>query len=120
MYDELEGILTASAIVHRGGDISIAVEMDEILEPGEPLEVRAELPGADPVALEAVILDEWGAVIDVLRMSNDNGGYYLRIQLPNPGGYRVTIRGVGSARNQVSPVTTAVLSWPPDTFAAGV
>lgn len=56
----------------------------------------------------------------MLRMSNDNGGYYLRIQLPNPGGYRVTIRGVGSARNQVSPVTTAVLSWPPDTVAAGV
>jgi hypothetical protein len=87
---------------------------EEVLDHGEPLHIRAELPGNDHVALEAVVADSHGRLLDTIRLRTREGAQQADADLPGPGVYRVTVRGVGAARTQVIPVTTAVLVWLPE------
>lgn len=114
VFDELEGILTASQVRYRGGDIRLSVEMDEVLEPEEPLIVRAALPDGDRVTLDVVVADADGRPLDAARLVPSEDALAARLPLPGPGLYQVTVRGAGAARQHVIPVTTAVLAWPPE------
>jgi pimeloyl-ACP methyl ester carboxylesterase len=114
VFDELEGILTASPLRYRAPVARIAVEVTEVLDLGEPLTVRAELPGGDPLALEVAVAEQHGNELEVMRLSGTAQAQQAEIMLSQPGVYQVTIRGAGRARTKVSPVTTAVLVWPPE------
>ena len=114
VFDAIEGVLTASQVRYRAGEINLAVEVDEVLEAGEALHIRATLPDDGRAALDAVIADENGRVLDTLRLRSADGAFVAQPTLPGPGLYQVTVQGAGAARHQVSPITTAVLAWPPE------
>lgn len=114
VFDELEGILTANPVRYRAPVARIAVEVAEVLDFGEPLTVRVELPDSDPFALEAAVADQGGDDIDVVRLSGTAEAQQAELMLSDPGVYQVTVRGAGRARATVSAVTTAVLVWPPE------
>lgn len=114
VFDELEGILTASSVRYRGGDVAVSVEIDEVLEADETLRIAALLPDNDRVALEAVITAADGRPVDIVRLPGENGAYHAELRLPDPGLYRIRVQGVGPAVHRVIPVTAAVLVWPPE------
>ena len=113
VFEEIEGALTAP-VRHRGGGIRLCVDVEEVLDDGEPLRVWAELLGNDRVALEALVAASQGRLLDVIRLRTREGARQADVDLPGPGVYQVTVRGVGAARTQVTPVTTAVFAWPPE------
>jgi hypothetical protein len=114
VFDELEGILTANPVRYRAPVSRLAVDIDQVLDFGEPLIVRAGLPEGDPIALEAVVTDQDGRERDVTRLSGTAQAQYAELTLPDPGVYQVTVRGAGRAGAQVGAITTAVLRWPPE------
>ena len=84
------------------------------------LRVRAELPGNDHVALEALVADSYGRLLDTVRLRTSEGAQQADADLLGPGVYQVTVRGVGAGRTHVIPVTTAVLARAPESsFYAG-
>jgi pimeloyl-ACP methyl ester carboxylesterase len=112
VFDQIEGILTASEVVHRGPERRLSVDVPEVLDHGEPLAVRAELVQGD-LPLEAVVADERGIELGPPdRLLPDDGSLRAVLALPGPGVYQVTVRGAGRAGVQVSPITTVVLAWP--------
>jgi pimeloyl-ACP methyl ester carboxylesterase len=67
IFDEIEGTLTP-VVWRRGREIHLAVETEEVLDPGEPLSVRVELSGNDRVALEALVTDSHGRRLHPIRL----------------------------------------------------
>jgi hypothetical protein len=114
VFDQLEGILAANPVVHRAGDIRLAVEVPEVIDHDESLIIRAGLPNDEPVALEALVADAAGSTVEVVRLASAGEAQQAEIELPSPGVFPVTVRGVGAARHQVLPIITAVTVWPPE------
>jgi len=114
VFDELEGILTARPAIQRAEEAPLAVEMEEVLDPEEPLAVRAALPEGQNHALEAVIRNQHGAILDIVRLRGTAQAQTASIPLPQPGVFQVTIRGAGASGRSVQAITTSVLSWPPE------
>lgn len=114
VFDAIEGVLTASQVRYRGPAVRLAVEVDEVLDAGEPLRIRATLPDDDRAALDAVIADGNGQVLDTIRLRSAEGALVAQPTLPGPGLYQVTVQGAGAALHQVAPITIAVLAWPPE------
>ena len=55
VFDEIEGILSASEVVHRApAGLPVDVRVAEVLDPGEELTVEAVFPDGGPVPLEAL------------------------------------------------------------------
>jgi hypothetical protein len=112
VFNQIEGILTASEVVHRGPERRLSVDVPEVLDPGEPLVVRAELVQGD-MPLEVIVADERGVALGPPdRLRPGDGRLRTTPELPGPGVYQVTVRGAGRAGPQVSPITTVVLAWP--------
>jgi hypothetical protein len=112
VFNQIEGILTASEVVHRGPERRLSVDVPEVLDPGEPLAVRAELVQGD-LPLEVVVADERGVALGPPeRLLPADGTLLATPELPGPGVYQVTVKGAGRAGPQVSPITTVVLAWP--------
>jgi pimeloyl-ACP methyl ester carboxylesterase len=112
VFNQIEGVLTASDVVHRGPERRLSVDVPEILDPGEPLVVRAELVQGD-MPLEVVVADERGVALGAPeRLVAADGTPQATPDLPGPGVYQVTVRGAGRTGPQVSPITTVVLAWP--------
>ena len=100
MFDEIEGILTASPVVHRAAtDLPVDVRIADVLNPGEDLAVQAVFPGGDAVPLEARLIDEAGTVTDPERLVKQGEGYGATFDAPPPGAYEVRVGGYGSARS---------------------
>jgi len=114
VFDELEGILSASKVRHRGGEVGLSVEIHEILEAGEPLRVSARASNGERVALEVVVRDGIGKPIDTIRLADSGGVHQTDFVPPGPDVFQVTVQGAGPARHRVTAVTTAVLVWPPE------
>jgi pimeloyl-ACP methyl ester carboxylesterase len=112
VFDQLEGILTAKDIVHRGPALHLAVEIADTLDPGEPLTVKADVTnGAAP--LEVVITDHAGKPVGPSqRLLPADDGLQVSLDLPHPGFYQATVRGAGPAGVQVSPITSLITAWP--------
>ena len=112
VFDEIEGILTASEVVHRAPtELPVDVRVAEVLDPGEELAVEAVFPDGGAVPLEAVLVDEAGATIDRERLTKRAEGYGATFDPPPAGAYQVRVAGYGSARAEVTPVTAGVLVW---------
>ncbi|HEX7134063.1 MAG TPA: hypothetical protein VF228_15915 [Iamia sp.] len=110
ILDLIEGILTARSIVHRGGQEAISVDLDEVVEVGEPLVVRA-VPVEREIPLEAVVSDLDGRRAGgPVRLHPDG----TPVPLLGPGGYQVKIRGAGPRGALIAPVTSIVTVWPTD------
>ena len=75
VFDEIEGILTASEVVHRAPtELPVDVRVAEVLDPGEELAVEAVFPDGGAVPLEALLIDEAGATVDRERLTKQGGG----------------------------------------------
>ena len=112
VFDEIEGILMASEVVHRAPtELPVDVRVAEILDPGEELTVEAVAPDDGGVPLEALLIDETGATIDRERLVKQAGRYGATFHPPPPGAYQVQVVGYGSARTEVAPVTAGLLVW---------
>lgn len=115
VFDELEGILTASAVVHRAGsDVPVDVHVDEVFDFGTELSVRAEFPDGAIEPLEARLVDEMGNVLDRERFEKRDGAVGVTFDPPAPGAYEIQVAGYGSARDHVTEVTAPVLVWEPE------
>jgi pimeloyl-ACP methyl ester carboxylesterase len=112
VFDEIEGVLTASEVVHRApAGVPVDVRVAEVLDPGDELAVEVVFPDGGPVPLEAVLVDEAGAAVDRERLVKRAGGYGATFDPRPPGAYQVRVAGYGSARAEVTPVTAGVLVW---------
>jgi pimeloyl-ACP methyl ester carboxylesterase len=111
VFDEIEGILTASEIVHRAPvGLPVDVRVAEVLDPDDDLAVEAVFPDGGEAPLEASLVDEAGSTVDRERLTKRAGRYGATFG-PPPGAYRVRVAGYGSARAEVTPVTAGVLVW---------
>ena len=112
VFDEIEGVLTASEVVHRApAGLPVDVRVTEVLDPGDELAVEAVFPDGGEAPLEALLVDEAGSVVDRERLVKRAAGYGATFDLPAPGAYQVRVAGYGSARAEVTPVTAGVLVW---------
>ncbi len=112
VFDELERALVASPTIRRGGGLELAVQVDELVLAGEPVEVRATVAGGQRVALRADVVGEAGQVVTAVRLYAADGGYRGTVEPLPPGAYQVTVRDLADAVS-VSPVTAATLVWDP-------
>jgi hypothetical protein len=112
VFDEIEGILCASEVVHRAlADVPIDVRVAEVLNPGEQLTVEAVFPDGGAAPLEALLIDEAGSVADRERLTRKAEGYGATFDPLQPGAYQVRVEGYGSARTEVTPVTAGIFVW---------
>jgi pimeloyl-ACP methyl ester carboxylesterase len=114
-FDIIEGILTARVIEYRSTRVMLSIDIEEVLEHGQTLVVRAEIP-AKGEPLELVVVDEDGKQLGApTRLMEADGRLMASKDLPAPGLYRATVSGVGSAGASVQSITTAVFQWPSET-----
>jgi hypothetical protein len=112
VFDEIEGILTASEVVHRAPvGLPADVRVAEVLDPGDELAVDAVFPDGGAAPLEALLVDEAGSAVDRERLTKRAEAYGATLDPPPPGAYQVRVAGYGSARAEVTPVTAGVLVW---------
>lgn len=112
VFEEIEGILSASEVVYRAlADVPVDVRVAEVLDAGEELTVEAVFPDGGETPLEAWLVDEAGSVAARDRLSQWGEGYGATFDPPMPGAYQVRVQGYGSARGRVTPVTAGVLVW---------
>jgi pimeloyl-ACP methyl ester carboxylesterase len=112
VFDEIEGILLASEVVHRApAGLPVDVRVAEVLEAGEHLTVEAVFPDGGAAPVEAWLIDEAGSVGDRERLGLRAEGYGTSFGPLAPGAYQVRVQGYGSARAEVTPVTAGLLVW---------
>jgi pimeloyl-ACP methyl ester carboxylesterase len=112
VFDEIEGILTASEVVHRAPtELPVDVRVADVFDPGEELAVEAAFHDGGAAPLEALLVDEAGATVDRERLTRRADGYGAVFGSPPPGAYQVRVVGYGAARAEVAPVTAGVLVW---------
>jgi pimeloyl-ACP methyl ester carboxylesterase len=112
VFDHLEGVLLARDVIHRGPtDVDVDLRVEEVLDAGQDLVVDAVVPGGDVVPLEALLVDERNRTVGVERLMPAGGVMRTVFSPPAEGTYEVRLRGFGSARAAVTPVTAAVLVW---------
>ena len=103
VFDEIEGILSASEVVHRGPTgMPVDVRVAEVFDAGEELTVEAVFPDGEAAPLEAWLVDEAGSVVGRERLTKrdpkGDQGYGATLDPPPPGAYQVRVAGYGSAR----------------------
>jgi pimeloyl-ACP methyl ester carboxylesterase len=112
VFDEIEGILTASDVVHRAPtDLPVDVRVTEVLDAGEQVTVEAVFPDGGAAPLEAQLVNEAGQVVDRERLATRGEGHCTSFDPPAPGAYQVQLGGYGAARAEVTPVTASVVVW---------
>ena len=112
VFDEIEGILSASEVVHRAPvGLPVDVRVAEVLDPGEELTVEAVFRDGDAAPLEAWLIDEAGSVADRERLTPRTERYGATFGPLAAGAYQVRVCGYGAARAEVTPVTAGVLVW---------
>jgi pimeloyl-ACP methyl ester carboxylesterase len=110
--DELEGILTARAIVVRGvPTVDVHVEVPDLVLAGDPLIVRVGTAGGGHHSARITVTDETNRMIDSRVVKPAPGEYATAVieDLP-PGAYSVDITGLSPA-SPISRVSTDVLIW---------
>ena len=112
VLDILEGIVTASPVIHMGPtELELSVSVEECVLAGEPLEVWAVVANGARVGLQASIFDECDRRVGTARLQGSSAGYRVALG-PFPAGvYRVVVAGIGAAAARVAPVTALTLVW---------
>ncbi|MFM7238744.1 MAG: hypothetical protein ACKOZN_03980, partial [Cyanobium sp.] len=113
VLDELEGVLTARPVIHRGlavPEIGVRVEPLQLL--GEPLRVWAVVVAEEPLGLMAELLEESGRVVDRRKLRLEESGQGCVFEPPRAGVWRVRVGAAGARAAQVAPVTALTLVCP--------
>ena len=106
VLDELEGVLTARPVIHRGlAGPEIGLRTEPLLLLGEPLVVWADLAASKPLGLMAELLDEGGRVVERRKLRVEGQGQGCEFQPPRAGAWQVR---VGAARGSEGAMTTPV------------
>jgi len=106
VLDELEGVLTARPVIHRGlAGPEIGLRTEPLLLLGEPLVVWADLAASKPLGLMAALLDEGGRVVERRKLRVEGTGQGCVFQPPRAGAWQVR---VGAARGSEGAMTTPV------------
>jgi len=106
VLDELEGVLTARPVIHRGlAGPQIGVRTEPLLLLGEPLVVWADVAASKPLGLMAELLDEGGRVVERRKLRVEGQGQGCVFQPPRAGAWQVR---VGAARGSEGAMTTPV------------
>jgi pimeloyl-ACP methyl ester carboxylesterase len=114
IFDEIEGILTASDVIHRAPTgLPVDVHIADVFDAGEALTVEAVFPDGGAEPLEARLIDEAGQEVDRERLVWQGESHRTVFDPPSPGAYEVHVGGYGAARAEVTPVTAPVLVWEP-------
>jgi hypothetical protein len=112
VFDQIHGILTARHVPRRAGpETALDVTVPEVLDPGDPLPVRARLAG-DWAPIDATVIDETGAERARERLTSRDGEMGATFTDLAPGAYVVRVHGAGAeAAARVGAVSSAVLIW---------
>ena len=112
VLDILEGILTASPVIHMGPtELELSVSVEDCVLAGEPLEVRAVVANGARVGLQASVFDERDRRVSTARLQGSSAGYRAELGPFPAGAYRVVVAGIGAAASRVAPVTALTLVW---------
>ena len=112
VFDQIEGVLTASDVVHRGRNAGS-------LSTFPKCSIPVSRSSSEPSWCRATCRSRWSWRTSEESSSAHPTGSGLvmaaceRPDLPGPGVYQVTVRGAGRAGPQVSPITTLVLAGLP-------
>lgn len=117
VLDELEGVLTARPVVHRGpsgagGGVEIGLRTEPLLVLGDPLEVWAEVAAPTPVGLMAELLEESGRVVEQRKLAVEGSAQTYRFRPGAPGAWQVRVRPAGALAGRVPPVSALTLVAP--------
>jgi pimeloyl-ACP methyl ester carboxylesterase len=114
VLDELEGILAARPVIHRGPpDIELGVRTDPLVLAGENLTIEATVSDRKRIALQAKVIDERGKEVVTTALGPSKEAYRATLEPLRPGVYRVVVGGIGATATRVAPVTCTVLVWDP-------
>jgi len=105
VFDELEGVLTARPVIHRGlAGPEIGVRTEPLLLLGEPLLVSAEVAAREPLGLMAELLDEGGRLVErrKLRVEDSGQGQGCVFQPPRAGAWQVRVGAAGGSASAVT------------------
>jgi pimeloyl-ACP methyl ester carboxylesterase len=122
VLDELEGVLTARPVIHRGlAGPEIGLRTEPLLLLGEPLVVWADLAASKPLGLMAELQDEGGRLLERRKLRvQDSGqgqgqghGQSCVFQPPRAGAWQVRVGAAGeSAGAMTTPVSAVSLVCP--------
>lgn len=114
VLDELEGVLTARPVIHRGlAGPEIGVRTEPLLLLGEPLVVWAAVAASNPLGLMAELLDEGGRVVERRKLRVEGSGQGCVFQPPRAGAWQVRVGAAGgSAGAMTTPVSAVSLVCP--------
>jgi pimeloyl-ACP methyl ester carboxylesterase len=122
VLDELEGVLTARPVIHRGlTGPQIGLRTEPLLLLGEPLVVWADVAASKPLGLMAELLDEGGRLLERRKLRvQDSGqgqgqghGQSCVFQPPRAGAWQVRVGAAGgSAGAMTTPVSAVSLVCP--------
>jgi pimeloyl-ACP methyl ester carboxylesterase len=114
VLDELEGVLTARPVIHRGlAGPEIGLRTEPLLLLGEPLVVWADLAASKPLGLMAALLDEGGRVVERRKLRVEGQGQGCVFQPPRAGAWQVRVGAArGSEGAMTSPVSAVSLVCP--------
>jgi pimeloyl-ACP methyl ester carboxylesterase len=116
VLEELEGVLTARPVVHRGargGEIGMRTE--PLLPLGRPLVVWALVAASEPLGLLAELVDEAGQVVERRKLRVEGAGQGCALQPPGPGAWQVRVGPAGDGSGPgalVRPVSAVTLVCP--------
>jgi len=112
VLDELEGVLTSSKVLYRGGDYDLSVHVEPLVLAGEEVVVQASLASGESAALQVRVFDERGIEVSAVSPSEFPQSGRLSLGALPPGAYIVVVSGGGNVmRALVAPVTSTVLVW---------
>ena len=114
VLDELEGVLTARPVIHRGlAGPQIGVRTEPLLLLGDPLVVWADEAASEPLGLMAELLDEGGRLVERRKMRVEGSGQGCVFQPPRAGAWQVRVGAAGgSAGAMTTPVSAVSLVCP--------
>ena len=114
VLDELEGVLTARPVIHRGlAGPQLGVRTEPLLLLGEPLVVWADVAASKPLGLLAELLDEGGRVVERRKLRVEGSGQGCVFQPPRAGAWQVRVGAAGgSAGAMTTPVSAVSLVCP--------
>jgi hypothetical protein len=91
-----------------GGQTELLVTVQELIMSGEPIVLTATPSDASRTQLRAIVNNEAGQEVASALIDHE---HQAKMRPLPPGGYTITVGGVGTATARVAPVTCPILVW---------